>query len=427
MIDVISDYQPYLLPASIAGISFWMVDSRDDPGRRVVRFLFPGQDQADFQDLGADQGEIRITGLYVGDDYIQAAAQLRSALRDTSGPWTLQHPWLGELQVVQAPGRRPEISFKQDELRVVRISASFAPYSAPIMPAPDTLADLLCAAANLRTDAQGLLSAVLAPVAITLSAVAYVENFCAALVTTWTTLVANAANALVAPAAAIALAALGLVDTLALDSTFPATLAAALGGISAAIAGTTTPIRPAVVAPGGATAAPAPVDGRITAGLILSAVATMATHNSDAAPGPTIAVAAQMLALADACTAASDIVFDSQQEAMQWLGNLRTALTTATTQAALLAAVQPVAAGTAWRGLEAMKAKLSDDMNTIIGRLPAVTTFIAPSSVPVWLLAQYLSGDNPGQVRATYLDLVKRNGIINPAVAPGGPLEVLLP
>ena len=424
MIDIIGLYEGLMLQASYAGIGFWMADSRDEAGRRIERFLFPGQDLAQFQDLGQSDGDIAISGLYVGDDYVHVAERLRASFR-TPGPATLVHPWLGELRVVQAPGKLPSVSFKQDELRVVRFSATFCRYYPAVLPAPDTLSDLLDSLEDLRTQATALLATALAPAAITLMAVGYVERFAGLLATVWLGLVGDARDPQVGAAAAAPIAALNLVNALTADATYPAAIAGALGAVSAAIGATSTPVRPAAVAPGGSVTPPAAVDGRITAGLMLSAIGTMAAKGSDPAPGPTVAAAAQMLALADAVSAASDIAFSSQQEAAQWQAKLNAALDTAAAQAALLAAGQATAGGAAWRTLVAAKAALAADMTATIGRLPAVTRFTAPGSVPVWLLAQYLSGDKPGQIVAVYQDLVARNAIRHPAAAPAGALEVL--
>lgn len=424
MIDIIGLYEGAALQATYAGIGFWMVDSRDEAGRRLLRFLFPGQDLVQSQDLGLADGTIAITGLYVGDDYQHVAARLRAAFR-SPGPATLLHPWLGEILVEQAPGRLASFSFRHDDLRVVRFTATFCFYTPPQPPAPDTLTDLLDALEDLRTQATVLLATVLAPIAVTLMAVGYVERFAGSIAITWQTLVGNAQDPTVAAAAVAPIAALGVVDALPVDGTYPTTVAAALGAPSAAIGATSTPVMQAAVAPGGSLTPPTPVDGRVTAGLMLSALATIATKASDGPPGPTVATAAQMLVLADAVSAAADIGFTSQQEALQWQGKLNAALDAAAAQAAFLAAAQPTAAGAAWRALVAAKAALAADMTATIGRLPAVTTFVAPSSVSVWLLAHYLAGDTPGQVVATYLDLVARNGIVHPAIAPAGALEVL--
>jgi hypothetical protein len=74
----------------------------------------------------------------------------------------------------------------------------------------------------------------------------------------------------------------------------------------------------------------------------------------------------------------------------------------------------------------ALQAALAADMTATIGRLPAVQTLTLAAPASLWLIAQYLVGDTPGLVLPTYLDLRARNDIINPAVPPPGPLEVLV-
>ena len=250
-------------------------------------------------------------------------------------------------------------------------------------------------------------------------------NVANAAIATWTGLLAPA-TALVATAAAAPLAALGTIEDLAFDATYAGNVASLFGAVSAAIAGASTPQIPAAVAPGGSTATPVAVDGRITATLILAAAATMTAPSSAPAITQAVTLATQALALADAVSAASDIPFESQQEAATWQQNLNAAMGAAATQAALLAATQATAAGTLWRSLVAAQSALAADMNATIGRLPAVVTFTPPVTAPVWLIAQYLAGDTPARVLPVYLDLVSRNGIINPGVPQSGPLEVLL-
>jgi prophage DNA circulation protein len=423
-IDIIGEFSEDLLAASIAGVQFWMVDADDEGGRRVLRFLFPDQDQAQFEDLGQIDGEINVTGLLIGDDYIDQAQNLRAAFR-TPGPWTLFHPWQGELQVVQAGEKLPKISVKQEELRVARFTASFYLWDPPDPPSPDTYQDLSDSLDDITSSAEGLLAAVFAPIALTLAAVGLVENFADTAIGIWNTAVAGA-NATIGAAVAPPIATLGAIETLTTDETYPGNVAAAFSGVSGAIAQTSAPIIPAVVAPGGSTALPIAVDGRITATIILAAVTAIAALPTGQPSAPALSLAVQALALADAVRCASNITFDSQQEAATWQQTLTTALSATATQAASLAATQATAAGTLWRSLVAAQSSLAADMNATIGRLPAVTVFTPPQPAPVWLLAQYLAGDTPGSVLAVYLDLVKRNSIINPAVPQAGPLEVLL-
>jgi hypothetical protein len=75
--------------------------------------------------------------------------------------------------------------------------------------------------------------------------------------------------------------------------------------------------------------------------------------------------------------------------------------------------------------LASLKAALAADLNSLIGRLPAVVTIMIPRTMSAWTLAEYISGDDPGQVFATYQDIIARNNIRHPALVPPGPLEVL--
>lgn len=422
-IDIVGLYSEFLFEASLGGMPFWMLDSNDEGGRRVLRFLFPGQDKATFQDLGQIDGAIGISGLLIGDDFTAQADQLRAVFR-MPGPLTLQHPFMGELQVMQAE-QQPKITHTMEELRVARFTASFFPYSAPAPPQPDTLQDVLDALDDIRSAAADLLDLVLAPAALTVGVLAAVEDFASAVIDTWNGLVAGAMAA-VATAAGAPLAVLGAIADLAPDGSFAANVAAAFGDVSAAIAETSTPPIPAAVAPGAPTAPATPVDGRVAANLILGAAAAMTAPGTAPAPTQALAVAARCLALADAVSAATDITFDSQQEASAWQQTLMAALGAAATEAALLAVAQPTGAGTLWRALVAAQSAVAADMNATIGRLPSVVLFTPPGPASIWQIAQYLAGDNSARVLPLYLDIVARNDIRNPGAPPPGPLEVLL-
>ena len=155
-IDVIGLYGEYLFEGSYGGVPFWLVNSDDEGGRRVLRFLFPGQDIAVYQDLGEIDGAIAITGFLIGDDYTAQAAALRAAFR-SAGPLTLSHPWIGDMLAVQA-GTAPKITMAAAELRVARFTASFYPYTAPVLPAPDTYQAVQDAADAVQEAAAGLLA-----------------------------------------------------------------------------------------------------------------------------------------------------------------------------------------------------------------------------------------------------------------------------
>ena len=424
MVDIVGLYSELLLDASFAGIPFCMPDSRHAPGRRVVRFMFPGADVPQFQDLGQNDEEISVTGLIVSDDYIEQAQLLRAAML-TPGPNTLQHPWLGEIMVMLAPGRAPSFSFSQSELRVARFQVSFVRYAPPPPPTPDTLGALLLTLDQLRSAGDALLADILAPAAMTIAAISAVEQFAGDWIGTWT----QAVGALVDAPASIAagIAGLGGVDALTTNSTYQTNVATALSAPSSAVLAAAAPAQAAAVAPSGAVTPATPLDARAATTAILAAVTGATPAATATTPATTVALAAQALAVADAVQTSTAIAFTSQQEATEWAQLLTAALTAATTLAAATAAQQPRSAGDVWRALMAAQAALSTDMVSVIGRLPAVVQFTVPHTASVWQIAQALSGDTPSLVVATYLDIVARNDILNPGAVPPGILEVLQP
>ena len=162
-----------LVEASFRGLPFTIPDARHETGRRVERFLFPGQDAAAFQDLGALDGCITIRGLIVGDNYVRAMQRLEQAFRQP-GPATLVHPWLGEMLVVARPAH---FTFDQSRYRVVAFEVEVWRYQPNEPASPDTLTALLDTLDDLRTAARALLRLVLAPVALALAVVGYAERF----------------------------------------------------------------------------------------------------------------------------------------------------------------------------------------------------------------------------------------------------------
>ena len=121
---------------------------------------------------------------------------------------------------------------------------------------------------------------------------------------------------------------------------------------------------------------------------------------------------------------ASDIPVVSAQEARAWRDQVVAGIDLAASRAAALVSLDATSAGGLWRALLAARGAWMADMNQVIGRLPNVVTLNLPATVPVWLAAQYLVGDQPARVLETYHDLIARNDIRHPAMATG-PLEVL--
>ncbi len=430
LVSIIGLYQEQLLQGSYRGIGFAFEKNNDDiAGRRTQAFMFPGQDITAFQDLGQFDGDIEVRGILSGDDFTHQIDRLRTAFQ-TAGPGTLVHFALGTLQVIQVPERAPKFLFVSEELRIARFVATFRRYTPRPKPQADTLQALMDRLADMRTAAYGMLANLLAPVALTLTALGQVESLAGEVATALASLILSCPDPLVGLGGNLPIGLLSSVNSTPFDSHYAASVGALLAGPTAAIAGTSTPAVPAAVATGGTTSTAPPVDGRITAALILSAssrigAATLTNAPIALPPGPGLILSTQMFMLADATRAASAISFVSQQEASTWRDQINAAYDAAILAAAALAPSAPAPGAALWRAGIAAKSAWIADMNATIGRLPAVELFTPPGPSSVWLIAQYLAGDDPSTLFATWRDIVARNAIAHPAMPPSGALEVL--
>jgi hypothetical protein len=413
MVDIVSLYDS-LLDASIGGAPFLYVDARDEPGRRTLRFLFPGSDIPAFIDLGHDDGPLHLTGCVIGDDHVRQANRLR-AVFSQPGPYTLVHPWLGTFLVM--PERRPVFTDAQDSIRRTTFEVSLWRFQ-PLQPAlSSTLDGLLDQLDALRLAARAALRQVLAPIAGVLSALGTVTSFASQAGAWFHIAVGGGLQNIVIESLTNLSGVAAIIPTNDYGDAVTDTLAAP----SAALAGATTPPIPSAIGPGDAATTPTPVDGRLTAGAMLT-VAGDAAASSGPPPWPVLSLALQALLLADSCSAASDIEFTDQQEAMAWRDRVAGALDTAASAAAAAAAAaiapaSPVALGELWAALVAVRAAWLADMNAVIGRLPAVATLVLPATpVSVWLVAQYLAGDTPANLVATVDAVMARNRLYSPAI-----------
>ena len=419
MIDIQALYDS-LLDASYRGVTFSVIDCRDEVGRRVQSWLFPGRDDRAWQDLGAHDGPIRITGLISGDDYVHQGELLRAAFR-TAGAATLVLPWRNDLQVVLE--KPAVISFSQKELRIVRFEASFLPFTQFLAPPADTLTGLLDNVNALMAQARAYLRSLLAPIILPLAVFAYAQRFVGQTATYFQFATAGGLNAdLLGAAVAGPLAA--LVGAPATPGNAAST-ADALLAVPAAVAQASVPTPPAAVGAGGSLSTPASADPGVAAALLLAVAGQVAGAATDPAPGPGLAAAMQAGIIAQAVAAASDITFTSQADAQMWRDRLLAGLDAATAAAAIATQAAPLEAGLVWRALVALRASFLADMSATIGRLPPVETVTLRNATSAWLLANYLAGDATGGVVATYRDIVARNRIRHPAMLPAGPVEVL--
>ena len=425
-----------LADASWNGVAFYMPDETHTVGRRVQRFFFPGQDQTAYQDLGAFDGPMHIRGLYVGDDYVQAAQALEAAFR-TPGPGTLVHPWYGDLQMVLVEPAK--IGFAQKQLRVVTIEATFAPFLPETPAATSSLDALLSDVAAAQAAVQAWLGQALAAVGTAIWLVGQVESYASTAQAYWqvatgvTGITGAAGNPTLSAAVAPSIAALGGVSAVPVGAGYAAAVGGLLAGVPAAIVGASATLEPSAVGPGDAAVTAAPIDGRITMAILQTANGAALAQVGQAGVSQTLVVAQAAMTIAAAIQAATTIDWDSAQEAQAALASLLASIDATEVQVAL--ASQPTLAGSAaavqagllWMQLADMRATFVADMTSTIGRLPQVLTMQTSATLPAWVIANILAGDNPALIIPTYQDLVTRNTLANPALVPPGNIEVLAP
>lgn len=410
-----------LFGASFRDVEFHMTRARDETGRRWVKFTFPGRDAAAWEDLGAQDGPITVSGLIIGDDHVFRAKAMQEAARE-AGPGTLVHPWLGEMQVVLA--QPLVLDWSDREIGLVRFEALFERWEENLPPALDTLGGLLAAAYRVRSQVRGFLRRVLAPVRMALGVVSAVGSFATSLSVTVGGLVGGLRNgggllaSLTAP-----FIGLGAIGGLAVDDSYGEGVAERLDAVPATIAVAALPAPSPAVAPAlpvAETVTIGPADG---AALLLEMLSAVPTLTLDA-PQPVVAAAQAQVAVA-AMEAAARIPFGSREDAADWKGRIDAGLVTAAEAAAVAAQAAPLDGGELWSALQAARAAWAQDMDARIGRLPAVRSVVLGGPVPVLLLAHALAGDDPDQVVSTATDLVVRNRLRLPGAVPPGTLETL--
>jgi prophage DNA circulation protein len=423
MVDIVGLFNN-LLTATIGGVPFSVIDTSTQDGRRVQQFWFPGIDDASYQDLGAQAGPVALRGLLYGEDYLAQVSLLR-AVFSAAGPYTLVHPWLGKMQVILPPGQSLRVTLTSQELLIARFEVTLQPYAPSAGAGLDTLSKLETQLAAVTADAENWLAGVIQPAVGFLGAFSYLQSWLTGLSTTLTSAMAVTPSAATIQGAAQSAVAALSAPVAAITTAFGSNLANTLGLAVAAISGAATPGVPSAVASGGTTTAAAAADPTDVTNTLLAAIPGVAAGAANPSPGPALAAGMQALLVAGAVQAASNISYASQQDAIAMGATLYAAIDQVTIVAAVAAARDPLNAAPVWRDLVALKAALAADLNAAIGRLPPVVTLKTKSVISAWALAQYVSGDMPGQVYATYQDIIARNQVFHPALVPAGNVEVL--
>ncbi len=89
-----------LQEASFRGAKFGVDQASTGFGRRNILHQYPQRDTPFSEDLGKQARNISITAFVIGDNYVQAKADLMRAIEEKNTPGTLIHPTLGAMQVI---------------------------------------------------------------------------------------------------------------------------------------------------------------------------------------------------------------------------------------------------------------------------------------------------------------------------------------
>ncbi len=411
--DSISDVLPGLLPASYRGISFHVPDTSTQVGRRVAEHLFPGIDQAAYDDFGLATQTIQVEGLIVSDSYIAQAQALKAAF-ETPGPGTLIHPWLGPMQVIME--ETAEISFAAHELRVVRFSATFKRYNGMVLSGfASTASALIGAALSLVSLAASLTTSTSRRTLSRLRTDA-TQRTARQIVSYWQSS-AGRASALIAAA---------------LPQTLPATPEALSSAASAVtdmivnlvpdLAGT-----PAVAPAAEATSSSTGLSARQALDINASAGAAFVVLAGDTVSRPDTVLLAGTAgdALAKAGQLAAYVDFDSRAEASALRDSLVGQLDAYTDLLSSLSDSDFAAEASATiRATRDVRLCLIADINEAIGRLPASRIIETDRPTDAFQIANHLYGDDPSAIEDGYLSIIERNRPRHPARIPAGRVEV---
>ncbi|KDE20652.1 hypothetical protein AZ09_04180 [Acetobacter aceti 1023] len=433
-----------LATASWRGVTFFMPNSQDQAGRRIVQIWFPGRDDFRTQDFGAFDGPIRVQGIIVGDDYVIRAKRMRAALM-TAGTGTLVHPWWGVLQCkLLQPGT---VSFSDRSLRVATFEAIFV--RAPQVTADkglfssitDTLTNVLTQADALVDQAVLTVRNVLSPLTLPLALVSAVSSTINQAHGVWDGLTGSTAQLNVQSAAATPLNALSTGVTVPVsntDTTFADQVSDLLVGVPAALVAAASPDATAAIAPAEEVSGTQndALDPRTTASLLLSgsdqlqsAGQSAAAQGASPAAVLSLSLASQVFTVTQAVAVASGIDYTSQEDALSWRNTLLAALDTLADNIETLDATTGASIPTSGllAALQDAKAAITADISERLGRLPAVLNVPVSRQMSAWLVAYAIAGENPDEVEDVWADLIVRNQLSHPALCGPGTVQVLQP
>lgn len=427
--------------ASWRGVTFYMPEAREESGRRVAQFFFPGINDFDVQDFGAFTGPISVRGIMIGDDYVIRANRMRDALMKR-GPAMLVHPWLGAIRCrLLQPA---SIQFSEREKRFARFEAIFVREPLPatsgglLNKITDTLTNLLEKADALIDQGILCMQQLLAPLAIPLALAGAVNGVVSMVSGVWDALV-GAAPEPVQSASQSSLEALSSgvnMPASNADTTYANAVSSTLVGVPAAIAGVVASAQTSAIAPASQVAdgAQTTVDATTASALLVNgadqigaAAASAATTSLAPAAVLALGMLARAMTMAQALAAQVSATYASQQDALAARDRMLAALSAL--EADITAAVNagaPIFVSGLYGAVRDVRTALVADISARMGRLPKVVSVSVPHQVSAWLVAYALGGDTPARVPALWDDLVSRNGLSHPGLAGPGSLDALV-
>lgn len=429
--------------ASLGGVSFAIIDSREEIGRRINRVLFPNLPPSSqiFQDFGAIDTPITISGVIVGDDYVIRAQRMRKVLAK-AGKLTLLHPWWGRLQVrLVAPA---QISFSERQIRVCHFQAQIV--RDPDPPAGsgffgslvDTVNDLLSEADDIIDEAQSVVAGVLSAASLPLALVNSVSSFVSQGQGIWDGLTTRAPEPVkTAITGAQATMAAGVIaPRINNNSDYAAAVSNALISTPAALAGSVSSAdSSSVIAPaaGQATGDDEKVTGQQVATLLLGGAeqfGQVADKLSQTNPSPAavlaLGVAARAFIISQLASAWADAQFVSNEDAEELLTKILAAVDAlvndivAAGSNRTTVALQPL-----FGRVQTLRTALIADATARIGSLPAVVDVPVAAPRSLWSLVYALEGDDVSKVQALFNDGATRNSLLHPALTGPGTITLL--
>lgn len=409
---------PGLLPAAFRGIGFYVTDASSDVGRRIAAHYFPGIDVSAYDDQGKQPHKIKISGLYMGDDYISHAKALQSAFEQPD-IGTLMHPWLGTIRVVVS--ETATISFAAQELRMMRFEAAFEKAEDNLLAklfskiGLGSIPRLLSAANTLMAQAKfalsfaskGVMSRILSDAAMRVGGTFF------SAIRSLPGSSGHILGALLPDALPQSIGSFGgLTETIA-DRLVDATLDKAISAIAPA-AGAVQP------------AALLQANEAFTAALALANQFSAAAVFSPSRIDRALLVGAGGMMLSAAAQVMADIEPESREQALTLRGQITAAIDAySNSLQPLFETVLADCASRLNRAAQALRLRAVQDINEVIGRLPATVVIELDRPADAWAVANMLAGDRPQDLEAVYEDLVRRNHLRLPAFIPAGKLEIL--